>query len=75
MGAAKRQQKYKAAETKAVKATSDMLQSRLSKQRSVGSGNTPELSERHAKATVASKKADAVKASLKAPSTKMKKVK
>lgn len=75
MGAAKRQQKYKAAEQNAVTANSKMLQSRLSKQRSVGSGNTPELGERLAKATVASKKADAVKASLKAPSTKMKKVK
>ena len=75
MGAGKRQQKYKAAETKAVKATSDMLQSRLSKQRSVGSGNTPELEKRFSKNAATSKKADSVKASLKAPSTKMKKSK
>jgi hypothetical protein len=75
MGAAKRQQKYKAAETTAVKATSDMLQSRLSRQRSVGSGNTPELKEKANKAVAVSKKADSVKTSLKAPSTKMKKVK
>lgn len=75
MGAAKRQQKYKAAETKAVKATSDMLQSRLSRQRSVGSGNTPELEKKANKAVAVSKKTDSVKASLKAPSTKMKKVK
>lgn len=75
MGAAKRQQKYKAAEKASVSATSDMLQSRLSRQRSVGSGTTPELKAKASKAVAVSKKADAVKASLKAPTTKMKKMK
>ena len=75
MGAGKRAQKYKAAEEKAVKATSDMLQARLSRQRSVGSGHSSEMTKKASKAVAVSNKADAVKASLKAPSTKMKKSK
>jgi hypothetical protein len=75
MGKMARQQKYKAAEGAAVTANSKMLQSRLTKQRSVGTGPNPELGERLIKATVASKKANATRDSLKAPSTKMKKAK
>jgi hypothetical protein len=73
MGKMARQQKYKAAEKAAVTANSNMLGSRLTKQRS--SGPNPEASERVTKATAVSKKANELKASLKAPSTKAKKVK
>lgn len=75
MGAQKRQQKYKAAETKAVKAKSNELKSRLSKERSVGSGHYDEMDKKHSDAVAASKKADAAKTSSKAPSTKTKKTK
>lgn len=75
MGAAKRQQKYKAAEKASVSATSDMLQSRLSRQRNVDSDAASGLKAKASKAVAVSKKADSIKASLKAPSTKMKKAK
>ena len=73
MGAAKRQQKYKAAETKAVKATSNMLQSRMRASKP-GEPDT-RLQQNLSRDRAASIKADAVKNSLKAPSTKMKKSK
>ena len=73
MGAAKRQQKYKAAETKAVKATSNVLQSRMRASKP-GEPDT-RLQQNLSRDRSASIKADAVKNSLKAPSTKMKKAK
>ncbi len=73
MGAAKRQQKYKAAETKSVKATSNMLQSRMRASKP-GEPDT-RLQQNLSRDRAASIKADAVKTSLKAPSTKMKKAK
>lgn len=72
MGAGKRSQKYKAAEAKAVTATSNLLRSGLRAQRSGGDAGIEQTRSRDRAASI---KADAVKNSLKAPSTKMKKAK
>lgn len=72
MSAGKRQQKYKAAEVKAVKATSTALQSGIRANRAKGD---PGLEQNRSRDNAASRKANAVKDSLKAPSTKMKKSK
>jgi hypothetical protein len=69
MGAAKRQQKYKSAEAKAVKATSTALGSQLRANRAKGD---PRLEENRSRDNAASREANAVKDSLKAPSTKIK---
>ena len=71
-GSAKRSQKYKSAEAKAVTANSNLLRSGLRAQRSGGDAG---IEQNRSRDRAASIKANAVRDSLKAPSTKMKKAK